>query len=481
MVHTYNDLAAEEDEEEEEEEADHRSCFEYFDRTTSVYYSSKKVAIQSRALKLPFVCLNFFAICGIVGYELIYKLQFMKAVTSVGDTVVSVFPPLSNFWNCTNVDTDCEYRSINSSHYEYCSLDQNFSNIPFFGGCQYVDSRVVAPLKYTRAIFIATSVRRIQQKRVPCELKNRPWVATNDETFFITAIEDYMVKIRHSTASSAFEDGCSNFEMQGFVRFGSETNNTVKKFPCHTGARNANCTGRTLGLSSLWDAYDDCGNCQAGDRSLCSSSEWGDLLSVGKILEAAGVSLDETADALADGGWPKRLKGTSIVMEVVATNEKDYWSHPFFTMKYSYEYRFHEIALQGMSSNRLTRIVNETSETRTVEQYNGIPMMIDHTGELRVVSFYQAAYAIVVSMAALKICKLIVDVGLMNLYSMCCRSKGSAFIASKMYKHYTEEYTPSQDEFTGAVRTGDTNKLEEIEQKCYHRKAEQTVVSARNV
>eukprot|EP00929_Paragymnodinium_shiwhaense_P020936 TRINITY_DN13798_c0_g1_i1.p1 TRINITY_DN13798_c0_g1~~TRINITY_DN13798_c0_g1_i1.p1 ORF type:complete len:507 (+),score=78.01 TRINITY_DN13798_c0_g1_i1:70-1521(+) len=407
------------------------------------YSTPKLVTVKSPLLKVPYLVTTTSLTLFLVFYNLVYKLEFLTPTESYGTSVVDLLPPLGNFWTCTDLDEDCHYRPTPAKDFAYCEPDPSIPS----HGCTFLDHHYVSPETFTQSVFIATSMTHLQQKKQDFNIQNRSWITTDSNRSFIVGVENYLMKIRHSFLSQACDDGCGNTETQGFLHFKNESLRRIASCDL-LGIQSAGCISNYRPIADEWAEIEACGSEEAGSDNMCIGTAWGDFIAVKKLLEAAGVDLDEKS---ADGVTPRRASGLTLVMEIKYTNDSpiDFWSSPW-GLKWKYEYKLHAIKSPGMVSPDAQRTIvrRKGSNHREVFKFTGVTIFIQHTGSIRRPSVFHAVLAFVVSLSLLKVSSLVVEGFLLRLYGLTSAGRSLSF----MFDYFKRDETVNVHEFEDYAR-----------------------------
>lgn len=378
-------------------------------------------------------------LCCILFFTLIYKLEFLAPSTGSGSAVVELIPPLNNFWECADIDVDCTFLPLDKEVFRYCRDKTTFHGV---SGCTYLKNDDIPSFKYSTTTFVPTSLTLIKQTRKPFHDQNRTWETMDVTTKYVVGIEQYMLKIRTFFYSQACNKGCTSYEMQGFLQ---KNDGYVSKVACAThNRRHSRCESDAT--VKRWDDVSGCGTDRAGTSEMCSATAWGDYISVGKILEAANITLD---DLDGTGTLPTRLKGTAMLMGITYENSdvREFWSSPI-GRKWKYTYSFHEVPMHGLESNEYKRIAHTPgTDERIILKYTGFQIIASLRGNLRVFDWFHAFLALFVSMSAIAVANMVVERILLKLYMATSWGRH----ASAMFDIYKHSHSPDETEFVSEL------------------------------
>jgi len=199
-----------------------------------------------------------------------------------------------------------------------------------------------------------------------------------------------------------------------------------------------------------WRAVSECGVIKHG-TDLCGSVNVFDEMSVGKMLEAAGIQLDSFHEG---NGVPKRYIGSGVFLTVTYTDMDpvDFWTWPFGRKpKYTYNFRemHHTSSPYNTTRYQSARAERANSTHRHVEHHAGIMVLTLLEGVHGTYSLSHFLMALTIFLAMLQIAKTMVNTFLVKLYSWTRFSHVAA-----MHQFYQMDVSPDEEAAKEATAKG---------------------------
>eukprot|EP00931_Biecheleriopsis_adriatica_P004157 TRINITY_DN105870_c0_g1_i1.p1 TRINITY_DN105870_c0_g1~~TRINITY_DN105870_c0_g1_i1.p1 ORF type:complete len:491 (+),score=46.23 TRINITY_DN105870_c0_g1_i1:43-1515(+) len=285
------------------------------------YETTPRVILRSPWLRIPE--LSSFCIMSMVTivYYLIYELNVLNHDTITMWPLVEFRPPMKNFWTCSTAMGTCEpdYDKPNTS--AYCNKTGNYPCREF---SEYEMTEGVAATSELAVALSETTFRehKCLEKSDSCQ----GWKTTPSSfrQHYVDDFEGNLLKIRTYIKTPHWATAGS--DVQSLLKF--KGTGEVKRLVPH----GANLTTlvdvpQKNFFNSTYERT--CGN-NTGGRDTCVGTAFGDYISLGILLEAADVTIDENM----------RKKGfvLHLVCRYSNLDRDDFWAWPWgFKPKLVYE------------------------------------------------------------------------------------------------------------------------------------------------
>jgi len=365
----------------------------------------------------------------------------MRSFDAHGTSVVDVLPPLRDFWRCNDTDVDCHavaQDSTNFTEFPYCKPGKvSPEAIHVVEGCENVDYLRVAPETFSQTMFVATSVQRLNQTKI-----NGVWRTTGVRINYVTGVEKFLLKIRHSFLSHACDElGCVNTETQGFLA--TQSGDVLSVSFCNESRSAAGCQVGNYSVAKAWTRLPRFGSNHydtAASVDMCVATAWGDYITLGTLLTAAGISLN---DIDAESGEPLRKIGVTLVMEIKYQNDdpKEFWNGFWpptgIGLKWKYTYNSSKINM-GSSGEVVKEVVPhpDDKDHREVWRYTGVDISVEHTSSLRAQDYLHAFIPFAtLFITTLGASTFFVESVLLRLYSKCFAKTNGQLAMFDYYKY----------------------------------------------
>lgn len=360
---------------------------------------------------------------------MLYKLQFMSWAPAQATLVLDLIGPQINFWDCAEMNRTCRFQYPRPEDYPYCLKRP----------CEVFDAYDIASSQSSN-IFLATKVAHVvQEKCVRTEKAacTKLWNDVHVADRLVAGIENYNLKMQHAYTSNALRDHFFNTGTQGFLKVkGEQTLRPIRGFSSATAERRYR--QQPLG-------YDNppCGDNNAHSDHTCFSSGFGDIISLGVLLNAAGLKLDEPA-----GQSTVRETGVVLKLDIWYTNGDpfDFYVPPVGpTPKYIIEPNVLYMAGERTPAWIGRQSIHDTdnkNRRRTLEYKTGIDVVVQVKGTLGSFDLFHFIVVLAVSMAMLSISKTLVNHILVRIYH---KTPGFRHISVLHALHWTEETCSADD------------------------------------
>jgi hypothetical protein len=403
----------------------------FFSTMAADYRTTKMVRVQSPWLRGPQLILQSLILVYFVIFKVAYQLNFLKLSPIITQPLMQVEQPSTNFHTCTDIDEDCDDELRSLSDYEYCS-NSMYNHTP----CSHFDVHEVQPVKYQDQLFVATHFRYIKQQHCSEEdlflesgARNLRkckslWNSKNEEkSMLVAGAEEFQLILKHSIISPKTGQMWSGVEMQGFLQ---DHDGHTTRLACY-GVESCPST------ASWNETYAPCGTSVPG-LDTCFSGTRGDVISLGRLLKAAGVSLDDP-----DGRY--RTHGVALVIEVgyLNTDPVDFWTWPWgVTNKYIYKVR--RLPFEDQSRFKITQWHHLTTERQERILYSswGILFMMSSHGMLGYVDPVNLIVMVAACMTMLNFADIFIKKVLLRIYS----NVPCFHHVYETYAYYSQDFTP---------------------------------------
>eukprot|EP00929_Paragymnodinium_shiwhaense_P012519 TRINITY_DN11979_c0_g1_i1.p1 TRINITY_DN11979_c0_g1~~TRINITY_DN11979_c0_g1_i1.p1 ORF type:complete len:506 (+),score=54.50 TRINITY_DN11979_c0_g1_i1:84-1601(+) len=368
------------------------------------YTTTKYVRIHDARLGL----LHYFLLTCIVLYIVVYKLigqlgylKFEDAANSVRMTLQQPvkngcnpndatcqddLPLLSHLPYCCATNSSCKFNSDGSCNCDYRTSFKNYN-------CTYMDGSNAAVVEGT-SIMVTTLTHDYKQTLNPRCFDTYPyganscskiWNSDSDTITFVAAIQDYTVLLDHSVFSPATGLAVTSREMQGYLFVDSGSS-----------AQDQLCASRSDAVATAFsDDKTDTAPCYVKPQSAAGL----DFFSVGTLLQAMGVSLE---DASYEGSsHSARYEGLITTLVIEYENTQD-WHGLLGTTRYTYKPQ------HVPASTYKTTVLMDTQypDHRVKRDQHGVLFVVKAGGQLAVFDFTQLLLQLTTSLALLALATL---------------------------------------------------------------------------
>jgi hypothetical protein len=304
---------------------------------------------------------------------------------------------------------------------------------------------------WSGGIFITTSVITQNEKK-NTEMVHGGWTVVSSEEKFVAGIEEFQIKLRHRFHAS-HKGGplmVNGDSAMGFLQ-PADLSKPPLRIDFSDRACDINKKQGTFDCDAQMPQWErisphKCGAQVSASNRTCMSSVEGDYISIGVLLEAAGISLDEPSAAEENRSLKRTLRHDGVIVQlgVAFTNmdPHDFWTFPIgASCKYTlYPNRAVYSGQDDSLNTRVTYSADGTHRVKTTSR--GITLALDSDGTLGIMSFAHILTTIVVSTAVLAYGHLIVNYGLTEIYMRIPSRKHVGLLhALSVY-----EFTPTEEE-----------------------------------
>lgn len=426
------------------------------------YRIPKMVTIRSRWLRIPELILQGLILFYIVIYELVYKLSFMKKSPATAESNLQLLSPQANFWNCSEAANDCILMipdPSNTALYPYCGAPSRPASMD---GCGSFDTKDITPGGNANTLFVATVVGRIAQERCTGEFCQDIWTKTG-RSFeeYVTGIEDFLIKIRHSFTSVKGTQDQKGTDVAGYFLYRGE--DIPRSIQCY--AQEGVVDDCKWVPSARWAGVRPCGT-DYQNRTACFGTLSGDYVSVGMILDAAGIDLD--------GEDNVRYHGLTLELGIRYTNmdPRDFWLGRPVGPKFKYVIEPKPLKMASVGSGDFgaweVRYSQELEPSqRTLSSKRGLVIATRIKGELGQIVLFHAALTISIALALFRIGQLVINHGLVTLYANFADAKH----VKVMYDLWHEDVTPAEEVVQEHISGGNVHNIFAAEREHQQRRA----------
>jgi ATP P2X receptor len=297
----------------------------------------------------------------IVGYVLILQKKYLELEVPVGTVYTSLEKPATNTW---------------AGNYTYCDLYKEnhggHTTWPDPLPCIVGDANEVQfPADELDAIMITTRLSTTKQRKLcldpkqPCRKVYGD--ITNKSSIYYAAVEEYTIRVSHSMQAQKFFDETHDSQ---YAAAGTEMYGELQDID-----------GRTL-------------------QKFTTSS---DIVSMGMLLKAAHLSMEQISQAEHAGGETKRHGGAVVLVTITYTNTDgafpSYVMRPSFIPKAEY---------------KATEIVKLTDTDRLQLDRHGTKFVFVTSGSIGRFNFQTMLIQLVSALGLLSVASLVVEI--MMLY-----------------------------------------------------------------
>eukprot|EP00931_Biecheleriopsis_adriatica_P102935 TRINITY_DN77839_c0_g1_i1.p1 TRINITY_DN77839_c0_g1~~TRINITY_DN77839_c0_g1_i1.p1 ORF type:complete len:512 (+),score=49.34 TRINITY_DN77839_c0_g1_i1:28-1563(+) len=433
------------------------------------YRTDKLVLIKSPRLRIPHFLLQVLVVGYIVGVKLCFQMLVFDLQRVDSEVRIEMRPPLRDFEKCLDLDFgNCKQKFKDHSQLTYCD------NVPYGVSCSNFDFREAMPSKSN---MVATMVSTIPQTQVPED--PQMWSVGDVTRKYVANIEDFAIRIKHSLRTKVYGE-FNEADVQGFLLFQTDLEHPRIITWDHT-CSVSGCKYSTADWNRT-DWYPPCSTAQYAhqiDNDTCFSSDYGDYISVQRLLDAANITLDDVvwpnaklSDVMGSSApeevrdrtmnVTRRFAGVTLELDVHYTNSDpfEYWSwqygeffhvsrwrrpegclfyYPLPRLKYTYSVR--PVHFAHSDRTEITRILEEKAKTRTLVRVNGILLLVHAHGQLGDLSLFHTLVTLAISFSLFRICSFFVDRILVKLYRVCGSEsfKRASILHRLVWEDYAEE------------------------------------------
>lgn len=438
----------------------------------SEYQTTKSVVIRSPYLQIPNMLLNAGILFYIVAISLGYNCRFMASEEAITDADMGTLKPMSNWGSCSNSDFDCNLAVGDESDLSYCSANKSFGVLYKHGekfnrsveGCWASDIH----MEPASRIIVPTMISFLHQS---WDSSKGDWLNDEVHEYYVQNIESFTVRFRHAFVTQSGMKK-SSIDMDGILKASSGTTHHSTGFNHDAkGEKYKFARGPKLAEhqemydeSDPWSSIADLEQCGTDPSSTqyqnmsCSRTLWGNVISVKKLLEFAGIgSLDDEREGM--GGATYRQAGLGIRARIVYQNLDDIWKRFFlhgFCLSsllfpppaYTLSLDTQPMAGDFVVKSDVTQAVHALNgkidlNRRLVKQMTGISLSLSAGGTLHHFSFREFLLAGVKALALLKLSQMLVESFLVRIY----RGVADTQHVSAMYFSHKNQGSVSETKF----------------------------------
>mmetsp|Transcript_49590 Transcript_49590/g.153093 ORF Transcript_49590/g.153093 Transcript_49590/m.153093 type:complete len:478 (-) Transcript_49590:103-1536(-) len=439
----------------------------------SVYQTGKVVAINDRRLGLLYYGLISLVALFVLGYEILYSNNHFDKRDVAGTVLMNVQQPTKN--SCSPTHEDCESDFTQLSLLPYCSVYAGNSKAidpKDRRGCVYEDQHSLIPMPSQEgSMFIPTRVEQRLEVRDCNPTASNNYTCRNEfkttsrtENMYVADIERYTVLFSHSYQRDTISGNNNNMQgaylecnresgtegalkiVQGLVFGEEECRGGLRRKPikCIAGAGNCGERGTSSGKAllqrggralarrrvrrarqgSLLEALaSDEGEASPIDVHGVYAIPDGDVFSLARLLELAGVSLD---DKPGPDGEASRSAGLMLDIQVIYNN-LHHFSSTFGDTRVEYWYK---VAARPMHQVKQEMVAwtDDTAGKRIIQNRHGVQLVVSVQGSFGFFSVVNLLLMLTTASAMLAGARVLTD--LLAIYAM----KDREFYAEKKYE-----------------------------------------------
>jgi len=304
------------------------------------FTTAKKTVIRSKSLRIPEIIVNLCFITGVLGYHLVYKLQFFVERDDLTPDVRPIYAPTyKNWWTCSSEAGTCQYFVPEPDTLDYCTQEHEY---PLWDEAkkEMVNSKIKIdcnPLdlddgyrEKAGELWITTLKTTVsEEKRV------NVWSQTPGSNSREFASGAEQIIIFHGTLPRGLRLGVNTStlgQMQGFLKYANETDAEARMIPFAKSGEwlpdRMTPTALKYDWSFLYPNRAVSGN-DSKPEFLHSATgcfqvaeeAMGVYCHLSELLRAADVDLDTRGN---------RMKGATLKVHLRLTNAdvQDFWSWP---------------------------------------------------------------------------------------------------------------------------------------------------------
>lgn len=434
------------------------------------YHTVKFASIQDRRLGGIYYLLCLLVAAWVIGFQIFYGNEHFQLYDVKGTATLTMQEPTKDY--CDPRKPECVNILKKAEELPYCKEFQGEKPEHVEQGeCVYADLITLTPSHHVPAsLFVPTRLDRIEQVR-GCNMTsdsagycNRLWDTVEEHrNTFVADIEDYTVKIlsafsrRGMSGTSLDHKGfyyeCVDLAGQVLATEACKGNLTIKPIPClndgcgfdaneeepealdgflqlrsetafvgreDTSGSFKHQAARQLSLSPEKEAMAVNTVTKETVRKDAYAIPNGDVFSLSKLLQLAGLDLDEKF-----GKGTLRQRGTEISIEVEWRNLRPWTGNS----QVSYVYRVKKSPVKELKMNVYAPAQPSDIHRRTVENQHGVHIRAEVAGSF---GFFNIVYLLVMlttSVALLSGAKTVVDA--LALY---CPSRRQQFYEQAKYE-----------------------------------------------
>lgn len=434
----------------------HTFCFARVDQFCTEFTTVKRTVIPSRSLRIPELIVTFTLVVGVLGYEILWRLNFLSIVPltlSVGGTF---FPTQTNWWTCWSYTGGCEYDLPKPTDTDVCIRDEKFTSYEKEQkGWKTEQSKIMCRLfdekedvvTQSSTLWITTMVRQLYEVNDG----TRGWQQVQgklNQTFTVGA--EQMVAFHGTLPPGLQLDNLG--QIQGFIKYINETQARrircarsgewlddcpdVQPFPKHWSRHYPAVSGSDRSPAF---AYKSTG-CIMTKKLLCHLPE---------LLMAAGVDLDEQ-----EKGPSPRVQGLRLDVQVKLTNWDigDFWTWPI-GLKPKLVIEAKNLGKGFADAPMYTRYEEVSSTVRRRMDHYGINLSIAASASWKNFSLLDLVGVLVVAIGALKYANMFVTSFLVSVY----RWLGCSHV-SRLYTYNSSSKAANEEQVIDLLDPADFRK-----------------------
>lgn len=380
----------------------------------TTFTSPRVVHVQSPYIAIPYYMVALLiAVIYIIPF--FYNLRFLEREPVEALATVELSPPNKvNWWNCSNLEGDCETFFQPHSELSYCREPgancYNFA-LPSLSPAYTAEGETA----------VATSEMDVEYMHTNGKFRQ---IKSSRKRWRVAGIENYMLHVK--TRFSAFDWTGEMDSVQGLIR---DRNGSLCRI------RNVH-SGSEPYADYFARKYPPCGTTSTYDGTTAFSSSWGDYYGLKMVLESAGLSLD---DELNRKGVNKNFStlrdiGHIIVLSIHYENAQasDFWSWPFGPKdKYIVEFMPQESSKEDYYE-WVERTFTDAERTMGRHDFRkkGLRIFTSSTGARGEFRYYKLVQDLAIISVLLGIARTFVTEVLLRIYK---RSSKFGFVARFFY------------------------------------------------
>ena len=229
------------------------------DNFLTEFVTEKKAVIRSKSLRIPEIIVNACLVTGVLGYHLVYELNFFVERNDLSpDVRPNLYPTFRNWWGCTLADGSCRYDVPEPDTLEYCTEKQT-NSVWDKDQIQFIrKSALINCSKFNMAedyqtksgqLWITTYEELVKEGKD----SHGSWqqVAHVAGTRLISGAEQ--IVIFHGTLPGRLGVEATTLgHMQGFLKYANETDVQVRRIPFAREGKWLNAGARLAMLKYDW-------------------------------------------------------------------------------------------------------------------------------------------------------------------------------------------------------------------------------------
>jgi len=315
------------------------------------FHTAKWIEIPDTKLGRLFNALLALLLCVVV-YKSVYNKAFLEYDTPVGFVNAKI--------------TDWKAPETTPA---YCT-----SKIP----CRVLDEyQAQYPTTEGDSITLTTRVKEVVDE----QQQNGTWARKSSKSFFTEGAEQFVIKLEHSfEAPHFFKDAASASEMESKSRLYAGSSRNMQGVLKH-----------------------------ANGKERVMPSATADKFTIGELVEAAGVDLEQTSDGKADEDEDIRSRGMVLMMHITYTNID---KGKFSIQQPTYKYKIHKVPYAEYKAAQpfgRSETSDSSGATRTLWKRYGIRVIFVQTGRIARFSWNALLMEIVAGLTLLSVAQLVCD------------------------------------------------------------------------